>query len=160
MRSQWGLRSRAAGVARTHASEWGAVLTIALLAACGDESVVDPPAAPVSASESSALLSATAASDRDILIALYQATDGPNWVNSENWLTDAPLGDWYGVDTDGSGRVVRLDLAENELTGSIPPELGRPFRSGTPESLVERTVGPHPGGIGRPDQTQNPLALE
>ena len=73
--------------------------------------------------------------DRAALIALYEATDGPNWVNSENWLTDSPLGDWYGVDTDGSGRVVRLHLAgirdlrseayePHGLTGSIPPELG------------------------------------
>ena len=45
--------------------------------------------------------------DRAALVALYEATDGPNWVNAENWLTDAPLGDWYGVDTDASGRVVR-----------------------------------------------------
>ena len=73
--------------------------------------------------------------DRAALVALYEATDGPNWVNSENWLTAAPLGDWYGVDTDASGRVVRLDLAErwdseaeegiaHGLAGTIPPELG------------------------------------
>ena len=73
--------------------------------------------------------------DRAALVALYEATDGPNWVNSENWLTDAPLAEWYGVDTDTSGRVVRLDLAgrwdpvsresvPHGLTGPIPPELG------------------------------------
>ena len=73
--------------------------------------------------------------DRTALAALYEATDGPNWVNSENWLTDAPLGEWYGVDTDALGRVVRLDLsgtwdsAERRtivhgLSGSIPLELG------------------------------------
>ena len=73
--------------------------------------------------------------ERPALVALYEATDGPNWVNNENWLTDAPLGDWYGVDTDASGRVVRLDLdgrwdsqAEERiphgLSGPIPPELG------------------------------------
>ena len=49
--------------------------------------------------------------DRAALIALYEATDGPNWVNSENWLTDAPLGKWFGVRTDASGRVVGLDLS-------------------------------------------------
>ena len=49
--------------------------------------------------------------DRAALEALYNATDGPNWVNNDNWLTDAPLGEWYGVDTDASGRVVRLDLS-------------------------------------------------
>ena len=107
---------------------------MALVAACGDEAVVAPPAVVVSASESSAAVS-SATSDRDILIALYNATDGPNWVNNQNWLTDAPLAEWYGVDTDASGRVVRLDLAgrvdqqtrewaTHGLAGSIPPELG------------------------------------
>ena len=72
--------------------------------------------------------------DRAALVALYEATEGPNWVNSENWLTDAPLGDWYGVDTDGSGRVVALNLAgktdrwpdvtPHGLEGPIPPEIG------------------------------------
>ena len=73
--------------------------------------------------------------DRAALVALYHATDGPNWVNSENWLTDAPLQEWYGVDTDGSGRVVRVDLrgwwdeeaqqyVPHGLTGPIPPVLG------------------------------------
>ena len=73
--------------------------------------------------------------DRAALVALYNATDGPNWVNNENWLTDAPLAEWYGVDTDGSGRVVSLDLGAQRpedsrqwiphgLTGPIPPELG------------------------------------
>ncbi|MCY3764411.1 MAG: M66 family metalloprotease [Gemmatimonadetes bacterium] len=65
------------------------------------------------------------ATDRDALVALYNATDGQNWVNSENWLTDAPLGDWYGVVTDGSGRVIVLSLRENGLIGGIPPELSR-----------------------------------
>ena len=51
------------------------------------------------------------ASDRGALVALYEATDGPNWVNNDNWLTDAPLGEWYGVETDSSGRVVRIELA-------------------------------------------------
>ena len=62
--------------------------------------------------------------DRAALEALYHATDGPNWVNSENWLTDAPLGDWYGVGTDASGGVVSLDLSENDLSGIVPAELG------------------------------------
>ena len=72
--------------------------------------------------------------DRAVLVALYDATDGPNWVDNTNWLTDAPLGEWYGVSTDRQGRVVRLDLSggwDNEalaftlhgLTGPIPPEL-------------------------------------
>ncbi|MYI45862.1 MAG: hypothetical protein F4123_05715 [Gemmatimonadetes bacterium] len=61
--------------------------------------------------------------DRAALVALYEATDGPNWVNSENWLTDAPLQDWHGVSTI-RGRVTYLNLGGNGLWGVIPPELG------------------------------------
>ncbi|MDE3256621.1 MAG: hypothetical protein OYM47_02160 [Gemmatimonadota bacterium] len=62
--------------------------------------------------------------DRAALVALYNATDGPNWNDNTNWLTDAPLGEWYGVHTDGSGRVTDLQLPDNTLEGVIPPELG------------------------------------
>ena len=62
--------------------------------------------------------------DREALVALYNATDGPNWLNNDNWLSDAPIGEWAGVSTDDSGRVDRLDLSENGLAGEIPPELG------------------------------------
>ena len=63
------------------------------------------------------------AGDRQALIALYNATDGANWANNQNWLSDEPLGDWYGV-TVSDGRVTELNLRGNQLTGSIPPELG------------------------------------
>ena len=62
--------------------------------------------------------------DRAALVALYHATDGPNWANNGNWLSDRPLGEWYGVTTDGSGRVVGLDLKYNRVSGQIPAELG------------------------------------
>ena len=38
--------------------------------------------------------------DRDVLVALYLATDGDNWANNDNWLSDAPISTWYGVTTD------------------------------------------------------------
>ncbi|MBN1790236.1 MAG: S8 family serine peptidase [Bacteroidales bacterium] len=56
------------------------------------------------------------------LVALYNATDGPNWTNRENWLT-GPLNTWYGIGMMG-GRVTQLDLWQNNLTGVLPPELG------------------------------------
>ena len=62
--------------------------------------------------------------DRAALVALYEATDGPNWTNNSNWLTNAPLGDWHGITTDDTGRVFRVDLPANNLTGPIPYELG------------------------------------
>ena len=75
------------------------------------------------------------ASDRAALVALYDATSGGSWIHKTNWqgkslgarydLANArPLGEWYGVTTNGSGRVTRLDLNWNALFGPIPPELG------------------------------------
>ena len=64
------------------------------------------------------------ATDRDALEAFYHATGGPEWRNRANWLSGAPLGEWYGVETDSNGRVRRLSLPFNELIGTIPLQLG------------------------------------
>ena len=64
------------------------------------------------------------AADRGALVALYNATNGDNWENKDNWLSDAPLGEWYGVDTDSNSQVTDLVLDENQLSGEIPAELG------------------------------------
>ena len=55
---------------------------------------------------------------------LYEATGGENWRQDWNWLSELPLERWHGVTTDSSGRVIGLDLFENQLSGEIPPELG------------------------------------
>ena len=65
-----------------------------------------------------------AATDRAALVALYNATGGANWRNKGNWLSNAPMGEWHGVTTDADGRVTRLSLDSNRLTGEIPAELG------------------------------------
>ena len=57
-------------------------------------------------------------------MSLYNATDGPNWANNTNWLSDKPLGEWHGVTIDADGRVTRLNLSNNQLSGGIPSSLG------------------------------------
>ena len=64
------------------------------------------------------------ATDRAALVALYNATDGANWTNNTHWLSTRPLSDWYGVTTDADGRVTRVSLYFNALSGTIPAELG------------------------------------
>ena len=64
------------------------------------------------------------ATDRAALVALYNATSGPNWTINTNWLTTAALSEWYGVTTDVDGRVTHVYLAQNELNGELPVELG------------------------------------
>ena len=63
--------------------------------------------------------------DRAVLVAFHKATGGDAWGNNGGWLSDQPLDLWYGVETDRWGYVRVLDLWDNDLTGSIPPELGQ-----------------------------------
>lgn len=67
----------------------------------------------------------TVAGDRAALIAFYNATWGPGWVNDDNWLTDEPLDKWFGVSTDTNGRVFKLDIRENNAKGRLVGELGQ-----------------------------------
>ena len=62
--------------------------------------------------------------DRAVLVALYEATDGDNWKDNTNWLSDRPLGKWYGVTTNANGRVIELVLDDNDLSGALPSSLG------------------------------------
>ena len=64
------------------------------------------------------------ATDREILEMLHDATGGRDWIDSKNWLTDAPLAEWRGVEVDDQGRVVELQLWDNGLAGRLPPEFG------------------------------------
>ena len=63
-------------------------------------------------------------SDRAALAAFYEATGGATWVDSTNWLSGGPLGEWFGVTTEEDGRVARLYLRRNGLSGPIPPDIG------------------------------------
>ena len=62
--------------------------------------------------------------DRAVLAELYRATDGVNWGNNANWLSDRPIREWRGVTNDVDGRVTGLYLFSNQLSGEMPAELG------------------------------------
>ncbi len=64
-----------------------------------------------------------AAYDREALAAIYDWLGGGGWERSEGWLTDAPLAEWYGVETT-EGRVTKINLASNGLTGTLPYQVG------------------------------------
>ena len=91
----------------------------------------------------------TTADDRAALVALYNATDGENWANKTNWLSSAPIGHWHGVTVGENGRVTRLSLNENRLTGTIPAEVGS--LSGLEELHLgfNELSGPIPAELGR-----------
>ena len=62
-------------------------------------------------------LQAQELTDRQILVHLYDATDGPNWTDNSN----SDLADWHGVRTNDHGRVTGLNLQGNQLLGEIRP---------------------------------------
>lgn len=91
---------------------------------------IDEGSAEITATSGSAVASATIAvkkipPEKDVLVALYNATDGPHWYNNSGWLEDNEIGAWHGVETNDSGRVTAIGLVRNNLTGVIPPDLGR-----------------------------------
>ena len=65
----------------------------------------------------------TPSPDRETLIAIYNATDGPNWTQQENWLSETHISTWYGITTNDIGRVTRIELAGVGMAGPIPVEL-------------------------------------
>lgn len=86
--------------------------------------------------------------DRQALVDLYNRTDGANWKHNSNWLTDAPLSDWYGVRVDANGRVVELTLAQNGLTGQIPETIDTLSQLGVLDLAGNALTGNIPGTIG------------
>ena len=62
--------------------------------------------------------------NRDVLVTLYNKTGGPDWQRKGNWLTDKSLNTWSGIVTDAEGYVTEIFLPRNNLTDSLPPELG------------------------------------
>lgn len=94
------------------------VLIVVVLLAC-EEATSGPAPVPVPPLPSSAL-----SGDRAALGALYEATGGPNWTRRDNWMSEAPVDAWQGVVANPAGDVLRLTLANNNLSGRIPPELG------------------------------------
>ena len=68
-------------------------------------------------------LDGSALTDRQVLELLYSETSGPGWSNRTNRLSDMPLSDWFGVVTDETGQITRLNLASNQLSGPIPTQL-------------------------------------
>jgi hypothetical protein len=63
-------------------------------------------------------------SECEALVALYHSTNGDHWRYNSWWLVTTRPCRWYGVTCSAAGHVRRLLLSHNQLTGSIPPELG------------------------------------
>ncbi|MBV6646982.1 MAG: leucine-rich repeat domain-containing protein, partial [Cyclobacteriaceae bacterium] len=54
------------------------------------------------------------------LVATYQNMGGTSWFNQGGWLGSKVV-DWYGVVLNDAGKVIQLDLNNNNLTGNLAP---------------------------------------
>lgn len=61
--------------------------------------------------------------ERDALIAFYHATNGDNWTRNDNWCSDKPVSEWYGINCLGDF-VTDITLTNNNLNGILPDEIG------------------------------------
>ena len=99
--------------------------------------------------EATTAASAEPAGDREALEALYDATGGPEWTNSENWKTALPLDSWHGVTVDAeSGRVTGLALVDNGLAGPLPAALAGLGRLEELDLRRNALTGPIPAALG------------
>ncbi len=88
-------------------------------------------------------------SDREVLELLYEGTRGTAWTNDDNWLSDRPMGEWFGVTTNAEDRVVQLSLSRNNLRGPIPLELAGLSELFGLNISWNRLSGPIPAELGR-----------
>src|SRR4051812_2556412 len=56
------------------------------------------------------------------LVDLYNTTNGNQWSNKSGWL-QGPVSSWVGVQLQDK-RVIKIDLNNNNLTGSLPSSIG------------------------------------
>ena len=86
--------------------------------------------------------------EREVLVTFYTTTDGPNWRNNRNWLSDAPIVQWPGVIVDGDGRVIELFIQGGWLSGELPKELGNLSRLRVLDLYDNRLEGEIPAELG------------
>ena len=94
-----------------------------LLAACeiGTIKIGGDPVAP--AVFACAAVTGIPVAECEVLAALYNETNGPNWTDNTGWLeTNTPC-NWFGVIC-SDGQVGEIDVRSNGLVGPIPAELG------------------------------------
>ena len=98
---------------------WLVGFCTALVTVCSDDPAPTAPTPPPSPSPAEQ----TDTADRAALIAFYNATGGTFWQEKRNWNTTENIAKWHGVLTNPAGFVTELSLPDNNLSGTVPPEL-------------------------------------
>jgi len=57
------------------------------------------------------------------LVEFYNSTNGTSWSDKTNWLSHQNVSEWYGI-TATDGHITAINLSENNLSGTLPTEIG------------------------------------
>lgn len=59
---------------------------------------------------------------------IYVDCNGNKWKNNTNWMSEAPIDEWYGIETDEMGYVTNIDLSSNNLVGHMYLDCASDFK--------------------------------
>jgi len=112
---------------RLHGNQLCGNIPLSLMNLKDDQLLLTSCSKLVAAATDCAAVSEIPATECEALVAFYNSTNGANWLKSTGWnVTNTPCG-WYGVEC-GGGHLIKhltvLSLSSNQLSGSIPRELG------------------------------------
>jgi hypothetical protein len=99
----------------------------------------------------STLIPTSLCPDYDVLMSLYNSTQGPDWIRRHNWgispaCCDSKNG-WYGLNCDSSNNVIFINLPDNNLVGTFPEILTKLVRLKALNLALNRLSGSLPPSI-------------
>ncbi len=97
------------------------------------------------------LISQVSQPEFEALVALYNSTDGDNWINNSGWNINGTANQvddsWFGI-TVNNGHVDQIDLTINGLGGQIPEEIGNLIHLKILQLSINEIAGVIPDEIG------------
>ncbi len=81
------------------------------------------------------------------LVALYNSTNGPDWVDNSGWLVTNTPCSWTGI-TCTDDHISHISLSNNQLTGPLPLALGNLSHLRVVELGTNQLRGPIPAELG------------
>lgn len=96
--------------------------------------------------------------NREALIAFYQAGHGDQWIRKDNWCSDLPLDQWYGITLNEKKQVEAIELPYNDVSGDLS-ELLEPLYA-LPSLKILRLLDNYPITGTIPTSIKNLKAIE
>jgi hypothetical protein len=125
------------------------VFVLALTACRVDQTEPDRPVAPDRGEASfCSAVSDIPEPECEALVSFYNSTGGSDWRLNRGWLDTAQPCDWAGL-TCANGHVMAITINDNDLRGSLPPELGHLSKLETLVLYFNYLEGELPPELGR-----------